>query len=258
MVNFALSSEIISDIWISLAHNHTLKKVKPIAWRTLGRNVIRPSGKPSLCGSSSGVLRLCSLWRLQSGVFHDSGSKQPAQLVEVQHPRPAPLSSSSSSSSYYSLSSTLTNTGSQNPLSTSCQHFDDQKPRRPLSLDWPTNSSFAFFSEPALPPGCDIISICPKSVGNYCVEERKKMWIQERIGGNIVLSFPPFSFLVLFCLKLDRCLTSALFPELITNLQLLLQVLVPLYYFYFYYLLQVCLLVKELLRLNILSLGLFT
>ena len=60
--------------------------------------------------SSSGVLCLCSLRRLQPGLLHDFGSKQPAQLVEVQA-----LPSSSPSSS-------LTNTGSQNSPSMSCQH----------------------------------------------------------------------------------------------------------------------------------------
>lgn len=79
--------------------------------------VIVPSSKISVCVSSSGVLRLRSVRRLQPGLLHDSGPKQPAQLVEVHAP---PSSSSFSSSS--SLSSTLTNTGSQNPPSKSCQH----------------------------------------------------------------------------------------------------------------------------------------
>lgn len=67
----------------------------------------------NLCLSSAGVLRLGSLRRLQPGLLHDSGSKQPAQLVEVQT---LPSSSSSSSS--------LTNTGSQNSPSMSCQHSE--------------------------------------------------------------------------------------------------------------------------------------
>lgn len=73
-------------------------------------SVMVPSSKISVCVSSSGVLRLRSVRRLQPGLLHDSGPKQPAQLVEVHAP---PSSSSFSSSS--SLSSTLTNTGSQKP-----------------------------------------------------------------------------------------------------------------------------------------------
>lgn len=72
---------------------------------------------PSVCPSSSGVLRLRSVWRLQPGLLYDSGPKQPAQLVEV-HTLP---------SSFSSLSSTLANTGSQNPPSMSCQPSDNQK-----------------------------------------------------------------------------------------------------------------------------------
>lgn len=72
--------------------------------------------KTHLCPSSAGVLRLGSLRRLQPGLLHDSGSKQPAQLVEVQT---LPSSSSSSSS--------LTNTGSQNSPSMSCQHSEKKK-----------------------------------------------------------------------------------------------------------------------------------
>lgn len=77
---------------------------------------------PSVCVSFSGVLRLRSVRRLQPGLLYDSGPKQPAQLVEVHT-----LPSSSSFSSSSSLSSTLANTGSQNPPSMSCQSSDNQK-----------------------------------------------------------------------------------------------------------------------------------
>lgn len=77
---------------------------------------------PNICVFSSGVLRLRSVRRIQPGLLYDFRPKQPAQLVEVHA-----LPSSSSFSSSSSLSSTLANTGSQNPPSTSCQPLDNQK-----------------------------------------------------------------------------------------------------------------------------------
>lgn len=182
-----------------------------------------------VCISSSGVLRLRSVRRLQPGLLYDSGAKQPAQLVEVHTP---PSSSSFSSSS--SLSSTLTNTGSQNPPSMSRQHSGKENISSNQPALWSSRPQWLRLSSGAAASWLQGGAACNangqvtqsspltslkwwpvykmKSEINKRMEESRKKWNVNLRKGGRRLVVPLSVFLVLIWLWWDWFCTSASFP----------------------------------------------